>query len=428
MIYKICQFSILVLCIISCQTNTNSSQPSAQESNPIADSLTIELETIAEKSIIPGFAVAVMNNEKVVYKKGFGHASIKDNIPFSNESINFIASISKTFIGLSIMQLVESGKLSLDEEVNSILPYEVINPHFPKTQITVRHLVTHTAGLTDDFDPEEVGEADILLLEDIKYEEDSIQAFMDNELSYYKLGIPLTLDEVMQRYLTKNGKWYSKNNYEKFEPGTKYSYSNMGSELASRIVEIKSGMAFDEYTKQYILGPLGMKNSAWSYDDLDSNLVSEIYLPDNWENPTLAIEHPKYRYLAYSSGGLKSNIDDLSKYLMEMINGSNGKGKLLNADSYKTLFAPVLKPSHFTGKRSLSPLNDAYDVGVFWAVSSTGIRLHNGGSIGVYSFMYFNPKTQSGALGFCNLPDGSFGKIRDAVFKYETKIISSLEN
>ena len=67
-------------------------------------------------------------------------------------------------------------------------------------------------------------------------------------------------------------------------------------------------------------------------------------------------------------------------------------------------------------ERDALPISDEYDVGIFWAVSSTGLRLHNGGSIGVYAFTYFNPETESGSFGFCNLPDGSFGKIGDVVY------------
>ncbi|RLD68450.1 MAG: hypothetical protein DRI95_02955 [Bacteroidetes bacterium] len=88
-----------------------------------------------------------------------------------------------------------------------------------------------------------------------------------------------------------------------------------------------------------------------------------------------------------------------------MINGSIGKGKLLSKNAF---FKPVLDKSYFEEERDLSPISDEYSVGVFWAVSSTGIRLHNGDSIGVYSFMYFDPITKSGAIGFCYLPDRSF--------------------
>lgn len=323
------------------------------------------------------------------------------------------------------MKLVETGKLNLDEKINDILPFEVVNPHFPDKKITVRHLVTHTAGLMDDFDPEEVGEADIILLEELKYDNDTLQAFMNEEMAYYRLGKHISLKESLRKYLSKDGKWYSQSNFRNYPPGTKYEYSNIGADLAATIVELKSEMPFNEFTKTFIFEPLKMKNTGWFYSDIDSTMLSKIYRPDNWDKPNIAIEHPKYQYVGYTSGDLKSNTDDLSKYLIEMINGYSGKGKLLTASSYHILFNPQLTEAFFEKKRDESPLYDEYNIGIFWAVSSTGIRLHNGGSIGVYSFLYFNPETRSGAVGFSNMPDNSFGEIRETVYKYETKIFGN---
>lgn len=418
---------IILLCIlwISCKEKASSELKDNGNLHAVLDSLTTELNGIEAKSIIPGFAVAIVDSNAVIYKKGFGFSNLKNHTPFTPQTVNFIASISKTFIGVSVMKLVEIGKLDLDEKVNDILPYKIINPHFPDIPITVRHLVTHTAGLTGDFDPEDVGEADIILLEELTYENDTLQAIMEKDLGYYRLGKYITLAESIRKNFSKDGKWYSVSNFQNFAPGTKYDYSNLGADLAARIVEIKSGIPFDQFTTKYIFGPLDMKNTGWFYTDIDSTLLSKIYRPDSWDKPTIAIEHPKYQYVGYTSGDLKSNIDGLSKYLMEMIKGYNGEGKILTASSYQTLFNPQLTESFFDEKREESPLDDEYNVGVFWAVSSTGIRLHNGGSIGVYSFLYFNPETNSGAVGFSNMPDNSFGDIRETVYKYETKIFGN---
>lgn len=386
------------------------------------DSLTIKLSAIEEKSIIPGFAVAILTDQEILYKKGFGYSNLKEKKEFNTQTVNFIASISKTFIGVSIMKLIEMNKLDLDEKINDILPYEIINPHYPNVPITVRHLVTHTAGLIEDFDAEDVGESHVILLEELTYESEEIQEIMDDELDYYRLGEFITLGESLRKYLSKDGNWYSKSNFNTYPPGTKYEYSNLGAELASRIVELKSGMEFNKFTEKFIFEPLKMNNTGWFYNDIDNALISKIYHPDNWDNPTIAIEHPKYQHVGYTSGDLKSNIDDLCIYLTEMMNGYNGKGRILKPESYQVLFEPQLTESYFEEDRAKYALSDEYDVGVFWAVSSTGIRLHNGGSIGVFSFLYFNPESNTGAVGFANLPDGSFGAIRDLVYEYEIKM------
>ena len=67
-------------------------------------------------------------------------------------TIHVIASISKTFVGIAIMKLVESGKLKLDDPINDYLPFEIRSPHYPEVDITIRHLVTHTSSLNDEFD------------------------------------------------------------------------------------------------------------------------------------------------------------------------------------------------------------------------------------------------------------------------------------
>ena len=417
--FQVLILSLLVVVCFSCQTNPTITKTFE---SVYFDSLDVELEAVSEESIIPGFAVAIIKNDAIVYEKGFGYADLKNQKAFTPSTINIIASISKTFVGVAIMKLVDEGKLDLDERVNDILPYDIINPHFPETPITVRHLVTHTSTFTDDFDPEDAGEADIYLLEELTYEEDSIQAFMDDELSYYRLGKEISLAESIKKFAHPDGKWYSKTNFENHKPGTKYSYSNLGADLAGLIVEIKSGMSFDDFTRKHIFEPLKMENTAWEYENLNAELVCKIYLPNDWDNPTLAIEHPKYRYSGYPSGELKTNAKDLGRYVIEMMNGFNGEGTLLSQSAYQTLFEPQLTEDYFEERDTTFALNDEYNVGVFWAVSPKGHRLHNGGSIGIYSFMYFNPETQSGAIGYCNLPDRSFGTIRDIVFKYEEKI------
>ncbi len=186
---------VLVFCFLNCtdqQKNSKTQKTQKEKTKPFhsinLNDLTQSLNAIIDQSVIPGAAVGIVSNNSLVYQKGFGWSDQKNNIPFSPQTVHFIASISKTFIGVSIMKLVEMGKLDLDDSVNDIMEYKIENPHFPNIPITVRHLVTHTAGVTDDFDPETVGEADIVLLEELEYPTDSVQKLMNEELNYYRLG------------------------------------------------------------------------------------------------------------------------------------------------------------------------------------------------------------------------------------------------
>ncbi len=411
-----------LLFFVGCKTINNQSIQNQTSANYILlDSLNLELEDVLQKSIMPGFAVSIVHQDKITFAKGFGYADLKNKTPFTDKTINCIASISKTFIGLAIMQLVDAGKLSLDEPINSILPYKVIHPFYPDKPITVRHLVTHTSTLTQEFDPEDAGEATIFLLEDFKETADTPEEFK-KAITYYKMGKPISIDQHIQKFTQPSGNWYSKSNFENHPPGEKFDYTNLGAVVAARIVEIKSGMSFEAYTKEHIFEPLNMTKTSWHYTGSDASLLTKIYMPDNRRNPTAALEHPKYEMTDYPAGGLKTNIADLSKYLIEIMKGYNGNGKLLSKNSFQTLLNPQLPDSCFENRNDY-PFNDQYGVGVFWAISAAGYRLHNGGSIGVYSFIYFDPKTQSGALSFCNLPVDDFGKVRDVIHKYQ-KLLS----
>ena len=111
---------------------------------------------------------------------------------------------------------------------------------------------------------------------------------------------------------------------------------------------------------------------------------------------------------------MKSNGDDLAKYVIKMKIGLNGKGKILNAKSYQTLLNPQLG-NGIPRDRDESALNYEYDIGVFWAISKPRYRLHKSGNIGVFSILYFNPINDIGVISYCNLAHPDFGKIVNTI-------------
>jgi CubicO group peptidase (beta-lactamase class C family) len=404
--------------VLSCHTSRrNSITEISEDKKQYLASMDVALQGIADSSFIPGFAVSIIHDEKILFSKGFGYSNLVNKAPFTVQTINSVASISKTFIGLAILKLVEEGKLNLDDPINSILPYKIINPFFPGKEITVRHLVTHTSGITQEFDSEAVGESTIVLIDSFEVNAET-PANLKKEIAYYKPGKYISIDDHIRKFTQPAGNWYSPDNFLKHMPGSRFNYTNLGALIAARIVEIKSGLSFDEYTRRQIFEPLHMANTAWHYKELDSALFSTLYTINDRKNPTRVLEHPRYEMTDYPVGGLKTNVEDLTKYLSEIVLGYSGKGRLLSSNSYQVLLNPQLAESCFENRNDYV-FNDQYNMGVFWSVSAPGYRLHNGGTIGVYSFIYFNPKTGMGALSFCNLPHSDFGKIRDIVHKYE---------
>lgn len=377
------------------------------------DSLDLKLNKISKESIIPGFAISVVNAESLLFNKGYGYSDLKNKESFTENTAQTIASVSKTFIGLSIMKLVENGHLDLDEPINNILPFKIINPHFPNDDITVRHLANHTSTINDDWDDGDKRAS--WLIEEIEENKNEFPDNLNNDIFYYD-GQKISLIDFIKEICSENGRYYSKSNFSKQKPGLVYEYSNNGATLAALIVEIKSGMPFYEFTKKNIFKPLKMNNSSWFYNDLNTK-YSKLYVLADQDSTKNVFEFPRYHEGDYPNGQLKTSVNDLSLYLMEMINGYKGDGNLLKKESYATMFKPQLDLKGLDTETD-SKLNEDYGIGIFWPISSQNYRVHKGGMIGVYSILYFNPKTEIGAIAISNMADDSFGEIVSSVLKY----------
>jgi len=135
----------LLISIVSCNSSQKSNESTNEYSPPnssYSDSLTLTLEQELKKGHLPGFALSIFTKDSILYQKGFGYSDIKNKKPYTVNSVQIIASITKTFIGVALMKAVEDGKIGLDDDINDILPYRVSNPKFPNTPITIRHLAS----------------------------------------------------------------------------------------------------------------------------------------------------------------------------------------------------------------------------------------------------------------------------------------------
>jgi len=349
--------------------------------------LTAKLESIYEKSGFPGFAVAIVNENGIVYENTFGFADLKNKLPYTTNSVQNIGSVSKTFIGVALMKAVELGYFDLDADVNSVLPFQVSNWDFPNEPITIRQLATHTSSIVDNenvysqtFYPNKYSDLKSLLYNDfIKFS--TIPNRTDLELSTF-----------LKSYLPQDGKLYDKTNFASEKPGTAFHYSNIASALAAYIIEIKTGVPFDQFCKKYIFKPLQMHQASWKLTDSIVKNHVKIY---NRKKQY----YPLYSEITYPDGSLKTSIRDLSKYLIEMIKGFNGSGEILSEASFKTLFQKQFPddqlPIDFDPKEPNS--------GIFWRIKSNGQIGHTGSDLGVTTFMFFDPKTKTGKIFLTNV-------------------------
>ncbi|WP_405604743.1 serine hydrolase domain-containing protein [Polaribacter sp. Asnod1-A03] len=225
------------------------------------------------KKDVPGCALGIIKEGKLIYTKGYGMANMEYDIPNSATSVFRIGSTSKQFTAASIVLLTEKDKLSLDDNLKSLFP------DFPEyaEKITIRHLLNHTSGIRDYLQ--------------ISY----LKGLGDDD--YY------TDDNVM--------KWLIHQTDLNFAPGEEYLYSNSGYWLLGQIVKKVAGMNMAEFARKEIFEPLEMNNTHFHNDhtQIVKNRASG-YVPDNNENYKISMTTLDM----IGDGGIFTSINDIKKW------------------------------------------------------------------------------------------------------------------
>lgn len=412
-----CYKSILLLLIISLVSCSSSQLSTEVIHKQAADSLAHEIRQILGEGHFNGLAVAIVNEKGALYKQGFGFSDVATQKPYTEHTLQPIASVSKTLVGLALMKAVELGKLKLDDPVNRYLNFKVANPHYPEVPITIRQLANHTSTIPDN---------DSYLTKNyvLTAGQDTTGLPMSFEDTQYFNSYSDSIESLasfLKNSLSETGRWYQKERFPKRKPGEGYEYSNTGTTLAAYIIESATGMPFDEFTKTYILTPLKMNASGWHYPDVNFVNCSKLYA-----DPKTRL--PFYTSITYPDGGFISSAGDMALYLTELIKGYKGQGTILSRASYAELFRQQLSTKHFTERNESNPYNESYNVGVFMGFSYTGNVGHTGGDPGVLSILFFDPKTGIGRLMVINtsITDQAGGQafyaMYDALAKYASRL------
>ena len=364
-----------------------------------ATKLTIERESKALlNSGVSGFSVAILNKNGLIFSKGYGYADVKNKIPMTDNTIQNIGSISKTITGAAAMQLVEQGKLDLDKNINAYLPFSVLHPVFPNTPITARQLLTHTSAIVDR------------------------SAIYDGDLSYHYGGDnPILLGDFLADYFTPKKAIYSVDNFATYAPGTERKYSNIAYGLIAHVVENISKMPFNNFTKKHIFTPLGMTSTGWMLSDIKQSDHAQLY---KFEDKKLK-QIEWYGLVTWPDGGLRTNVTDLSKFIVAMINEGRHNGiHILEPKTVQSIFTPQFLQGSVLSKVKES---DSHKQAITWNVikrkSGDTIIGHNGGDPGIRTYTYFDPKTSQGMVFFLNTASSDKG-IYKAVSKYIQSLLS----
>ncbi len=359
-----------------------------------ADELTAYLKEVVSQENVPGFAISILKNDAMVYQEAFGFANIANQVPYTNQTVNSIASTSKTFVGAAVAKAIEQGYFTMETDINELLPFTVTNPKQPNAIIKIKHLVTHTSGLLDI--PEVYLANNYFILPGEDSSTKGARILMDNIGMQQRIGYGLS--EFLSEYFTVEGELYSSDNFGNTEPGTTWAYSNLATGLTGLIIESVTGQSFKDYVQENILQPLQMTHSTYDISQVNTSEMAVRYIDDTTPLPV-------YGNDSYPEGSIYSTNEDMGKYLLDMAKGIKGATSTLFSEAgYMNLFQAKLESG-------IVPNDFADNHGIFWYVKDDNI-IHGGNSFGISTHMEINGNGNSGYLFLSNIDATFTGNIQ----------------
>lgn len=378
------------------------------------------MQSALQQNSVAGGVLAVAYGGRLVFARGYGCADVSSGTPVQPDSLFRIASVSKTFTAVAILQLVQQGKLSLDASVfGSILtdyqplPGKGINPDLLK--ITVRHLLEHTGGWDRSTTQHFNG---------TPYHEplDSLLSVAAQALGHPQ---PATDADVISVMLSQP---------LQHAPGTYYAYSNFGYSLLGRIIEHISGMSYEKYVQQNILKPLGIgrqKLAATLQSDVANGEVTY------YDPPGAALVRSVFPFVAGpvpapygahfmedvdSAGGWAADAIDLSRFL-NAIDGRGGSPALLNSETVALMQTDPKVQNETAGS--------FYGLGFDFEQTGSGLRWTKDGALpGTASYVVHSASGYTWAVIFNGNPaqDNTASATSESGGSFIGGVISQAEN
>ncbi len=324
------------------------------------------------RSNIPGAVVVVVKDGQILTQRGYGYANVSKRFKVDPARTLFRpGSVSKLFTWTAVMQQVEQGKLDLDKDVNAYLDFKI--PPFDGKPVTLRHIMTHTAGFEEQV-------KDLLAL---------------NEKAY------VPYDKLLKRWVPERV----------YAPGTTPAYSNYATSLAGYIVERVSGEPFDAYVERHIFSPLQMTRSTFRQPlpKALAPLMSEGYRVGEDKGAPFEFVGPA------PAGSLSATGEDMGKFMIAHL--QQGRG-ILRPETAQLMHRPALQTIPGLNGMALG----------FYEANTNGRRViaHGGDTVffhsdlhlmvddGVGLFVSFNSSGKEGAAG--SLRAALFNEFADRYF------------
>ncbi len=357
---------ILAICVNSAtaQTNKLSGYPDVAAKVKLTE---LWIDELIDYYNIPGVGLGIVYDQQLVYSNGFGFADLETEKELTEQTLFRIASISKTFTGTAIMQLRDAGKLKLDDPVKKYIDwFELKNPFPDSPDITIRQLLTHTAGIPC---------------------EAAFPYWTDRQFP--------TMDQIKETLPDQT---------MIYEPATKYKYSNLGISLLGEIIANVSGVPYDEYMKTNIFNPLGMSSSKTQIDENDKDLATGYLHPTEKGKRVKALFTDSKGITA--AANLSTNVADIAKFISLQFSDDSD---VLKKSTLREMYRPHwVMPGWKSGR------------GLAFSTFYSGDQLyvgHGGWVSGYRSQILFNPQDKIGVVVFLNTEDFSPYKIADRVYK-----------
>jgi CubicO group peptidase (beta-lactamase class C family) len=273
------------------------------------------LENKIGKAGIRGISIAMIKDDQIISTYQAGYANVEENHPVEKDTIFQIASVSKTITGTAVVQLHEQGKLDLDDDINDYLPFSIRHPNIPDSPITFRMLLSHTAGMDNNWE-----------VYDTFY-----------TISNGGGDSSVSLGEFIEGFFVPDGRYYdAAKNFTKTGPGEAYQYSNPAYALLGYLVEQISRQSFPEYCQDRIFEPLDMPNTTWLLADTH---IENLAIPYEG-NEAL----PHYSFATYPDGTLKTTPTDYAHFLIAMMNDGRYKGnQILQPETIVEMLKPIAR-------------------------------------------------------------------------------------
>ncbi len=264
------------------------------------------LKPFVDQGVLAGAVVLVATPERVLDLEAVGYSDVVDKIPMKTDALFWIASMSKPMTATALMMLVDEGTIALDDPVEKYLP-EFHNQMVvaektpdrlvltkPKHPITIREILSHTSGLVT------------------------------------RSPIEKTLDSISLR---EGVITYALSPLQ-FEPGTRYEYCNAGINTAGRLIEVVSGLAYEDFLRRRLLDPLGMKDTTFWPSQAQVERLAKSYQPDKSGKTLVELKIDQLAYPLtnrkrhpYPAGGLFSTATDVALFCRMILQGGHFEGR-----------------------------------------------------------------------------------------------------